>query len=160
MITGPALHEVTVSGKGEVHVRGKLQVQDLHLVLMQEGDFSADGVTVHMLDVHAAGRSEVDINRLDAHHVKAVADGQADIELAGLALKARLENHGSGELDAADLRVQHGEAVLNGKGDIAVSAYEALSAQAFGKGKIKYCGAPVALEKQGNVKHIVQDKAD
>lgn len=71
--------------------------------------------------------------------------------------------HASGPqrvLDAADLRVQHGEAVLNGKGDIAVSAYEALSAQAFGKGKIKYCGAPVTLEKQGNVKHIVQDKAD
>ena len=160
MVTAPALHEVTVSGKGEVHVRGKMQVQDLSVTLKQTGEFSADGLAVHTLDIHAAGQSEADINRLDAHSVVAAADGNAEIDLAGLALTAQLANHGAGEIDAADLRVQKGKASLTGKGDIKISAYEMLEASAFGKGKIKYKGAPIQMQRSGNLKRIVQDNDD
>ena len=160
MLTGPALHEVTVSGKGDVHIRGKLQTQDLSVTLTQEGDFSADGLTVKELHIHAAGKSEADINRLDAHHVQAVVDDHAEIELAGLALSADLQNHGTGEIDAADMRVQMARATVNGKGTISVSAYEKLHAAVLGKGKIKYRGSPVSLERDGNLKHIVQDLDD
>ena len=160
MLTGPALHEVTIAGKGDMHVRGQLQVQDLTVTLTQEGDFSADGLTVQNLLIHAAGKSEADINRLDAHHVQAVADDYADIELAGLSLTADLQNHGSGDIDASDMRVQTATATANGKGEISVSAYEKLTASVIGKGKIKYKGSPVSLESDGNTKHIVQDKDD
>lgn len=159
-ITAPALHEVSVSGKGDVHVRGTMQVQDLSVTLTQEGEFSADGLAVHTLDIHAADQSEVDINRLDAHSVVAAADGKADIDLAGLALTAQLVNHGAGEIDAADLRVQRGKASLTGKGDIKISAYEMLEASVFGKGKIKYKGAPIQMQRSGNLKRIIQDTDD
>jgi len=160
MITGPDLHEVTVNNAGDVHVRGSLNVQDLTVTLTQEGEFSADGLTVQNLHIHAAGKSEADINRLDAHHVQAVADDNGDIELAGLALTAELQNHGTGDIDASDLRVQTATASVNGKGEISVSAYEKLTAAVIGKGKIKYKGSPVSLERDGNIKRIVQDTDD
>ena len=160
MLTGPALHEVTIYGKGDVHVRGSLNVQDLTVTLTQEGEFSADGLTVQNLHIHAAGKSEADINRLDAHHVQAVADDNGDIELAGLALTAELQNHGAGDIDASDMRVQTATASVNGKGEISVSAYEKLTAAVIGKGKIKYKGSPVSLERDGNIKRIVQDTDD
>ena len=160
MLTGPALHEITVSGKGDVHVRGKLQVQDLSVTLTQAGEFSADGLAVQNLHIHTAGKSEADINRLDAHHVQAVATDNSDIELAGLALSADLQSHGTGDIDASDMRVQTATATVNGKGKISVSAYEKLTATVIGKGKIKYKGSPVSLERDGNVKHIVEDTDD
>lgn len=160
MLTGPSLHEVAIYGKGDVHVRGSLNVQDLTVTLTQEGEFSADGLTVQNLHIHAAGKSEADINRLDAHHVQAVAEGNAEIELAGLSLTADFQNHGTGEIDASDLRVQTARATVNGKGKISVSAYERLSATVMGKGKIKYKGSPVSLEREGNIRHIVQDTDD
>lgn len=160
MLTGPALHEVAIYGKGDVHVRGSLNVQDLTVTLTQEGEFSADGLTVQNLHIHAAGKSEADINRLDAHHVQAVAEGNAEIELAGLSLTADFQNHGTGDIDASDMRVQTATASVNGKGEISVSAYEKLTAAVIGKGKIKYKGSPVSLERDGNIKRIVQDTDD
>ncbi len=160
LVTAPELREVTVSGKGDVHVRGQAKGEDLLVVLEQNGDFSADGLTVRALDIHASDQSEADINRLDAQTVTAVADGQADIELAGLALEARLTNQGAGEIDAADLRAQKGKAVLSGRGDIKISAYEMLDASTLGKGKIKYKGTPVHLQRSGNLKRIIQDMDD
>lgn len=160
MLTGPALHEVRVSDRAEVHVRGTLSVQDLTVTLTQEGEFSADGVTAGQVQVHAADKSEADINRLDVHQVHAVAEGNAEIELAGLSLTADFQNHGTGEIDASDLRVQTARATVNGKGKISVSAYERLSATVMGKGKIKYKGSPVSLEREGNIRHIMQDTDD
>lgn len=160
MITGPDLHEVTVNNAGDVHVRGKLQTQRLAVALSQNGEFSADGITAQQLMLSAAGKSEIDINRLDAHDVHAVANDTADIELAGLALQAQFENNGTGEIDASDLRVQTAQATVNGKGEISVFAYENLTASVLGKGKIKYKGSPVSLTQTGNRKRIIHHNDD
>ena len=160
MITGPSLRRVDVSDKAEVHVRGKLREQEMAITLTQQADFSADDVAVHTLHLHVENQAEADINRLDAYQILAESSGQAAIELAGLALKAHFENHGSGEIDAADLRVQTGHAVVNGRGNIDISAYESLTATVFGKGRIKYRGSPVQMQRVGNLKHIIQDKDD
>ena len=160
IVTGPTLHEVNIAGEGEVSVRGKLQAQDLSLILTQQAEFSADNVALHTLTVEASGHSETDINRLDAHEVNVVANEQAEVELAGLALKANFENRGAGEIDGSDLRVQQGKVVVKGKGGIKVSAYEMLDAAALGKGKIKYKGHPVQLNRSGASKYIVLDVDD
>ena len=160
MVTAPALRKVNAAGASEVRVRGKLQGTNLSLMLAGQAEFSADDVAVDTLRVQASGHSEADINRLDAQTVKATAAERADIELAGLALKADFENNGSGEIDATDLRVQQGKVTARGKGDIKVSAYETLDAAALGKGKIKYKGHPVELNRSGALKHIVLDMDD
>ncbi len=160
VVTGPELTHVTLSGHAEVHVRGHIQTPELVLQLSQNSEFAADGLTADKLRIHAADNSEADLNRLDVKHVHVFASGKADAELAGLALKAELENTGAGEIDASDLRVQTGLATVRGKGNVEISAYETLTAAALGKGKIKYRGAPVNFQQQGNVKHIVADKED
>ena len=160
VVSAPTIDKITVLGKADLHVRGALKLENLHLSLTQEGDFSADALTVHTLNIHAAGRSEVDINRLDAQQVTVMAENQADVDLSGLALQARLENRGSGDIDADELRVQKAEAVVNGRGDIEISAYESLTAAVWGRGRIKYKGAPVHIQRDGTVKRIVQDFED
>ena len=141
-------------------MRGSLQTPKLTLHVNQAGEFSADGVTVQRLEVSAKDQAEVDLNRLDAQMVYATASDKADIELAGLALRATLDNRGAGEIDAADLRVHTGRAQVGGKGNIHISAYESLEAQVWGKGKIIYRGEPVVLNQSGNRKHIVPDRED
>lgn len=159
-VTAPKLHGVDLAGKSELHVHGALQGELFTAALADESEFSADGVSVQTLEVRAAGRAQADINRVDAQTVAAQTFDRAEIELSGLALKARFENNGAGEIDAADLRVQTAEAVVKGKGEISVSAYETLAAAVQGKGKIKYRGTPVSLQQSGNTHRIVQDLED
>lgn len=159
-VTGPDLYAVIATGRSRVHVRGSLQTPKLTLHANQAGEFSADGVTVQRLEVSAKDQAEVDLNRLDAQTVYATASDKADIEMAGLALRATLDNRGAGEIDAADLRVHTGRAQVGGKGNIHISAYESLDAQVWGKGKIIYRGEPVVLNQSGNRKHIVPDRED
>ncbi|MBR4592584.1 MAG: DUF2807 domain-containing protein [Elusimicrobiaceae bacterium] len=159
-VTGPVLERVDITGDSEVRLRGPLQGRQLVLSLAEEADFAADSVTLQTLHLQATDRSEIDINRLDARQVQAVSFGRAEMELSGLALKASFENNGAGEIDAADLRVQQAEAVVKGKGDIRVSAYESLIAAVFGKGRIKYKGAPVSIQRSGNVRRVLHDQDD
>ena len=159
-VAAPSLAEVIVSGESDVRLRGPLQGNRLELTITGEGVFSADGISVPLVFIHTDGQAEVDINRLEAQQIHAKALGRSDIELSGLALSAELENHGSGKIDAEDLRVQHGSATVYGKGDIEISAYEALSAAALGKGRIKYKGAPVSLQRSGYTQRIVPDRED
>jgi len=154
-VAGPALDTVHISGESEVHIRGPLKENRLALVLTGESEFAADGITVPSLSIHAEDRAEVDINRLESQQVQAKAFGRSSLELSGLALTAELENSSLGDIDAEDLRVQRGTATIHGKGDIEISAYETLSASAFGKGRIKYKGTPVSLQSSGYVQRIV-----
>lgn len=159
-VTAPILNGVTLAGESEFTVHGALQTDHLKVMLSAQSEFSADSVTVPHLTVMVRDRAEADINRLDAGDVVAVADGRGEVELSGLAQQVRLENDGSGEIDAADLRAQTGEALVKGKGEISISAYETLAASVQGKGKIKYKGTPVSLRQSGNVRRIVQDLDD
>lgn len=160
VVTGPSISNVSIAGKGDLHVRGPLQLNQLQLSLTQEGDFSADHLTVQSLQIQAAGRSEVEVNRLEAENVTVRTENQADVDLAGVCYKAQLENRGSGDIDADELRVQKAEAVVNGRGDIEVFAQESLTAAVWGRGRVKYKGAPAHLQRDGTVKRIVQDFED
>ena len=154
-IAAPAVRQVTVLQDGEVKIVGEYEAVQFAVALQQKGEFSADGLRTHGLMVMAADKAEAEINRIDAHTVKAHASGQGEIELSGLAQLAVLENEGTGEIDAQDLRVQRATASVKNKGDIKVAAYEGLTASVFGRGKIVYKGEPVQMERAGNLKRIV-----
>ncbi len=157
VVTSPELTAVTVSQNGELDVRGSLRADTLALNASQNGDISIDNLDVKTLTVASSDRAEVDVNRLSADVVRAVASNHAEIELAGTAQEAYLENNGSGDIDAGDLRAASVKAVLNGSGDIEVFAADTLDAAAMGRGKIEYKGVPARINPVGNTRKIVQD---
>ena len=159
-LTAPKLSQVTVSNKGELEVQGLLEVTELQVYASQNGDFSADSVKTDSLLVRASDRAEVNIERLSAKTVKAVASGRADIELGGSAEDIYLENNGSGSIDAEDLRTATATAVNNTNGEVKVFALQKLTAEANGRGRIEYKGFPKELTPRGRTSKIVQEIDD
>lgn len=159
-VYAPQLNTATVEGRGTLTVHGMLSMEKLSVLLYGQGKFSADGLMVNNLQVHAQNNSEAELNRVRAKNVTAQATGQADIELSGIANHIDLRNEGAGEIEAADLRAPSGEATLKGRGDIYIAAFENLKASAYGKGRIYYKGSPVSMQREGNIVHVVQDYDD
>lgn len=156
-IAAPTVWQVVVEQNAEVKIIGAYEAVQFSVFLQQTGEFSADELRTHGLTLFVTDKADAEINRLDAHTVKARADGQGKIELSGLAQLAVLENEGTGEIDAQDLRVQRATASVKNKGDVKVSAYEGLTASVFGRGKVIYKGEPVHMERSGNLRRIVPD---
>lgn len=157
LVTAPELAVVTVSQKAELNVRGALKTEALALNAFDDGEISVDDLETVSLSVTALGRAEVDVNRLAAETVRASASDRADIELSGMAQEAFLENNGSGDIDAGDLRVFSAKAVVNASGDVEVFATQTLDASALGRGKIEYKGVPARINPSGDTRKIEQD---
>ena len=90
--------------------------------------------------------------------MRAAASDRADIDLSGKAREAFVENNGSGEIDADDLRADTVHAYVNGSGDVKVYASNLLHAVANGRGKIEYKGNPMTLNREGSAKKIIRDR--
>ena len=114
---------------------------------------TGDSIKADSLRVQAMNRAEVDLERIHVKDLEAASFDKAEVELSGHAEMARLTNNGHSDMDAADLRVDHAQAVVNAKGDVEVFAMHSLKAHAQGSGKITYHGQPT-LTREGNMKKI------
>lgn len=159
-ITAPHLSMVSVGAGGEVDIVGALKTDSLVVVLSDHGEFALNNLTTSRLHITAMGKSEAEVDRINAQTVYARIAGRADVELSGLAQTVTLENEGSGELDASELRAPNGVATVKGRGDIKISAYEQLTASVSGRGRIVYKGSPVHIQQTGPAGHIVADRDD
>ena len=157
-VAAPELRSVTLSQGGDFEVHGMLKTADLTISATQDSEFSADFVQASAVSATASGRAEIDLGRLEADRVRAVASDRADIDLSGKAREAFVENNGSGEIDADDLRADTVHAYVNGSGDVKVYASNLLHAVANGRGKIEYKGNPMTLNREGSAKKIIRDR--
>lgn len=158
VVAAPEINALAVRQNAEIEVRGALRSHRLALAAGQKGEISIDNVEVDDLFVTASDRAEVEVNHLSALFVQAVASHKAEIELAGLAKDVSLENNGSGDIDAGDLRAVSAKAVVNGSGKVEVFATDTLDAVAMGRGKIEYKGVPSRINPVGNTRKIVQEQ--
>lgn len=152
-VMAPQLHAINVYHNGRVRVRGGMETTQLALMAVDKGYLTGDSIKADTLRVQAMNHAEIDLERLHAKDLEAGSFDKAEIELSGHAEKARLTNNGRGDIDAADLRVNDAQAVVNAKGDVEVFAMHSLKAHANGHGEIKYHGQPT-LTREGNMKKI------
>lgn len=157
LVSAPELAAVTVSQNAEFDVRGPLRAQTLALTALQHGEISIDDLETETLTATASGHAEIDVKRLTADTVRAVVSNHAEIELAGTAQKAFLENNGSGDIDAGDLRAVSADAAVNGSGDVEIFAEQTLNAAARGRGKIEYKGVPARINPTGKTGKVLRD---
>lgn len=152
-VMAPQLHAISVHGNGRVRVRGGMETTQLALTAADKAYVTGDSMKADMLRVQAMNHAEVDLERLHAKELEVASFDKAEIELSGHAETANLTNNGHSDIDAADLRVNHAQAVVNAKGDVEVFAMHSLKAHANGSGKIEYHGQPT-LTRGGNMKKI------
>ena len=152
-VMAPELHAISVHNNGRVRLRGGMETTQLSLMAAGKGYLTGDSIKADTLRVQAMNHAEIDLERLHAKDLEAASFDKAEIELSGHAQMARLTNNGHSDMDAADLRVNHAQVVVNAKGDVEVFASHSLKAHANGHGKIKYHGQPT-LTHGGNAKKI------
>lgn len=152
-VMAPQLHAISVHGNGRVRVRGGMETTQLAVTAADKAYVTGDSMKADMLRVQAMNHAEVDLERLHAKELEVASFDKAEIELSGHAETANLTNNGHSDIDAADLRVNHAQAVVNAKGDVEVFAMHSLKAHANGSGKIEYHGQPT-LTRGGNMKKI------
>lgn len=157
LVTAPELTSAAAFGKAEINVRGALKTDALTIRAFDGGEISVDDLETGTLTVNASGRAEADVNRLAAKTVRAAAWDKAEIEISGMAQDAVVENNGSGDIDAGDLRVFDAKVTVTGSGGVEIFATQTLDVSALGRGKIEYRGVPASTNFSGDVRKIERD---
>lgn len=157
-VSGPKLMRAAVSRGADLEIKGAFTADMLELEAGGKSEISMESADVKMISVRAEGDSDIDLERVAAGVLRVSVYGKSDADVNGTVTQAILENHGSGDIDAEDLRAQNVQAIVHGSGDIKCFAAQKLDAQANGRGTIEYKGMPSELKKSGSVKKIMPAK--
>ncbi|MGV3684754.1 MAG: head GIN domain-containing protein [Daejeonella sp.] len=129
-VNAKSLKSITLSGSGDIDVRGVVKSADVTTTLSGSGSISL---------------------AIDATNYAATISGSGEIEVKGNTENARINVNGSGDFEGDDLRTSVASARVSGSGDISINANKALDATMSGSGNIRYGGnASVKSTKSGS----------
>ena len=129
-VNAKALKSITLSGSGDIDVKGVVKSADVTTTLSGSGSIS---LTV------------------DAKNYAATISGSGEIEVKGKTENAKINVNGSGDFEGDGLRTSVASARVSGSGDISINADKALDAAMSGSGNIRYGGnANVKSTKSGS----------
>lgn len=143
---------VTADVRGDAEVDfDSLTCQTLTVTAAGTASFDSDRTACDAVNVTVAGRGEVSVSGIAGRTVETVAQDNAEAELKGRALSARLEASGKSELDAGGLTVETADVKVSGSAKAEVRATGTLNAQTQGRGAVEYKGWPRTVNRKGNV---------
>ena len=129
-VNAKSLKNITLSGSGDIDVKGIVKSADLATTLSGSGSISL---------------------ALDATNYSVTISGSGEIRASGKADNARINVNGSGDFEGKGLRTNVASAKVSGSGDISINVDEALDAAMSGSGNIRYSGgASVKSTKSGS----------
>lgn len=120
-VTAPGLEALSVIGAGDVTIDRSVG--------------SRFGLVVT-----GAGRAAID--RLEVDQLTVAINGTGSAKLAGRAKQARIRSQGNGSVEAAGLSVDDAEIIMNGAGEIRLSATRSARNVLNGSGRIVVDGDP------------------
>ncbi len=129
-VNAKSLKSITLSGSGDIDVKGTVKSTDVTTTLSGSGSIS---LTV------------------DATNYAATISGSGEIEVKGKTENAKINVNGSGDFEGDGLRTSVASARMSGSGDISINADKDLEAAMSGSGNIRYGGnANVKSTKSGS----------
>ncbi|PSR55000.1 DUF2807 domain-containing protein [Adhaeribacter arboris] len=129
-ITAPNLNKLSVSGAGNVEVKGTVK---------------GDRVTT---DVSGSGHLSAAVA---SSSLSSSISGSGGMELQGKADEAHIDISGSGKFEGEDLNTKTAKISVSGSGIASIQAEETLNATLSGSGKVTYSGnAKVNVVKSGS----------
>ncbi|WP_411273672.1 head GIN domain-containing protein [Daejeonella sp.] len=129
-VTAKSLKNITLSGSGDINVKGVVKSTNLSTTLSGSGNISL---------------------ALEATNYSAIISGSGEIKASGHTENAKINVNGSGDFEGNGLRTNVTSAKVSGSGNISVNADRALDAAMSGSGNIRYNGsANVKSSKSGS----------
>ncbi|MEJ7694248.1 head GIN domain-containing protein [Daejeonella sp.] len=129
-VNAKSLKSITLSGSGDIDVKGVVKSTDVSTVLSGSGSIEL---------------------AMAATNYSATISGSGRIKASGHADNAKITVAGSGDFEGNGLRTNVTSAKVSGSGDISVNADKTLEAAMSGSGNIRYSGsANVKSSKSGS----------
>jgi hypothetical protein len=129
-VNAKSLKSITLSGSGDIDVKGTVKAPDVSTTLSGSGSISL---------------------AVDANNYVATISGSGEIKVTGKADNAKVNVNGSGDFEGNGLRTNVTSARVSGSGDISINADKSLEAAMSGSGNIRYGGnANVKMSKSGS----------
>lgn len=129
-ITAPSLNKVSVSGSGNMEVKGTLKGERVNTDVSGSGHLSA---------------------AVASSSLSSSISGSGGIELKGKTNEAQIDISGSGKFEGEDLSTQTAKFTVSGSGTASIQAEETLNANLSGSGRVTYSGnAKVNVVKSGS----------
>ena len=129
-ITAKALNSITLSGSGDISVKGTVKADRLTNTLSGSGSISLTA---------------------NADEYLGTISGSGEIEVRGSADKASIKIGGSGDFEGRAFKTSEAEVKISGSGNASISAQKNLNAAVSGSGNITYSGDPkVSQTKSGS----------
>ncbi|MFV0418742.1 MAG: head GIN domain-containing protein [Dysgonomonas sp.] len=133
-----ALANVNTSGSAKIHIKGKLQTENLNFRLSGSGNVVVDDVTCNSISSRVSG--------------------SGDITLSGKATSIDNAISGSGKVNAMDLYAEDVTCTVSGSGNFWVHAEKNLKVNVSGSGNVRYKGNPqIDQSISGSGKVIKED---
>lgn len=160
-ITVENIHNINLSGSGELIGQTKITSEDLDLKVSGSGSIQVEVNVAHSLDANLSGSGKLDLKgsckKIDSHvsgsgRVKldaSISDraefeisGSGKIEASGSANSVKASISGSGKVLGANLETTSCEINLSGSGDVEINVKDSLDAHISGSGTVSYKGNP------------------
>ena len=122
------LNNVSVTGSGEIRLKGEVNFLDFKLNITGSGKLQADSLLC---------------NRMTAN-----ITGSGNAELTGASNHSSFTITGSGNINAFDYFVQELNCKITGAGNIEALVYNNLDVNIIGSGKLSYRGDPQSITKK------------
>lgn len=132
------LAKIRTSGSARIHLKGKLEAEDLSFILSGSGNVVADDVTCRSLTSRVSG--------------------SGDITLSGKAESIENTISGSGKVNATNMYADDVTCSVSGSGNFWVHAEKNLKVNVSGSGNVRYKGNPqIDQSISGSGKVIKED---
>ena len=141
-----------LSAKQRSSVRATVYARALERVAVNGGARLSSEETwrTGFLRVAANGGGALDLRAEASDGIKVIANGGADVRLAGTTAELSLNVNGGAEVDASALDAGRAEVMANGGAEAAVRARERLKVMANGHAEVRYTGAVTSPEVRMN----------
>lgn len=120
-ITAKSLNSITLSGSGDISVKGIVKATKLTNVLSGSGSISLTA---------------------DADEYSGTLSGSGELDVRGSAERAMIKIGGSGDFEGRDFKTSVADVKVSGSGNVTIRAEKQLNAAVSGSGDISYIGNP------------------
>lgn len=146
VVASGELRSATVTGSGDVELKGSISGKELRVAVAGSGDIEAERLEYETITAEVIGSGDISLKWIEATRVTATVKGSGDVESAGRTIEAQYSVTGSGDVDAERLEADQVKATLSGSGDIKCWVNTVLNATVFGSGAVRYKGDPGTVE--------------
>lgn len=120
-VTSPDLIEVSLNGSGDFKCSGKVDTDNLEILLKGSGDIEFNDIICDNLHANLQGSGDIDLKKVEAINTNYELKGSGDIDVKQQRVKKTDINlYGSGDIKVVCDKCQLVNAKLTGSGDIDV----------------------------------------